>query len=67
VPNIVVEGPPLPELDRKRELVKGMTEVAVRVFGLPPEAMIVTIRENSAENVGIGGQLLVDRRKRQPG
>jgi len=64
MPNISVEGPPLADLNKKRELVKGMTEVAARVYGLPPEAMIVVIRENSAENVGIGGQLLADRKPR---
>ena len=64
MPNISVEGPPLADLDKKRELVRGMTEVAAKVYGLPPEAMIVVIRENSAENVGIGGQLLADRKKR---
>ena len=64
MPTISVEGPPMADLNKKRELVKGMTEVAAKVYGLPPEAMIVVIRENSAENVGIGGQLLADRKQR---
>ena len=64
MPNIAVEGPPIADLNKKRELVKGLTEVAAKVYGLPPEAMIVVIRENPAENVGIGGQLLADRKQR---
>jgi len=49
MPTISVEGPPMADLNKKRELVKGMTEVATKVYGLPPEAMIVVIRENLAD------------------
>ncbi len=60
MPTIMVEGPPL-DLERKRRLVEGLTEVAVEVYGI--EHITVLIRENPPENVGISGQLLVDRRK----
>lgn len=63
MPTITVEGPPI-ELDKKRKLADGMAEVAANVYGLAKEHMIVLIRENPPENVGIGGELLVDRRKR---
>ncbi len=61
MPMIVIDGPPIADLDRKRELVRGMTEAAARAYGLPEQAMIVMIRENPPENVGIGGKLLADR------
>jgi 4-oxalocrotonate tautomerase len=64
MPTIVVEGPPIPEMDKKRELVRGMTDVAAKVYGLPAQAMIVMIRENQPDNVGIGGELLADRKKK---
>jgi 4-oxalocrotonate tautomerase len=63
MPTITVEGPVLANLDKKRELVRGMTDVAARVYGIPAQAMVVLIRENPPENVGIGGELLADRRK----
>lgn len=62
MPNISVEGPPM-ELDKKRTLVKEITDAAEKAFGLPREAYVVTIRENAPENVGIGGILLSDRKK----
>lgn len=62
MPTITVEGPPI-ELDKKRALASGLAETAARVYGLPKDVMIVLIKENPPENVGLGGQLLVDRRK----
>jgi 4-oxalocrotonate tautomerase len=64
MPTITVDGPPIAELAKKRELVKGMTDVAAKVYGIPAQAMVVLIRENPAENVGVGGELIADRRKK---
>lgn len=63
MPNITVEGPPIKELEKKRELAKEMTEAAVRAYGLPKEVIVVLIKENPPENVSVGGQLIIDRRK----
>jgi 4-oxalocrotonate tautomerase len=64
MPTITVEGPPIPDLAKKRELVRTMTDAAARVYGLPAQVMVVMIRENPPENVGVGGELLVDRKKK---
>ena len=63
MPNITVEGPPIKELEKKRTLAKEMTEAAVRAYGLPKEVIVVVIKENPPENVSVGGQLIIDRRK----
>lgn len=60
MPNITIEGPPIKDLDVKRRLVKGLTEVAVEAYGLPAQKIGVVIKENLPENVGRGGQLLLD-------
>ncbi|MBN2245565.1 MAG: tautomerase family protein [Candidatus Aminicenantes bacterium] len=60
MPTIIVEGPLL-ELDRKRMLVKKLTEAAVEVYNI--EHIIVLIKENPPENVGLSGEMLADRRK----
>ena len=60
MPTIMVEGPPI-DVERKRRLVKKLTEVAVEVYRI--EHITVLIRENLPENVGVGGQLLADRKK----
>jgi 4-oxalocrotonate tautomerase len=62
MPTIVFDGPPIKDLDKKRALVAEVTEAAVKAYGLPKEAMVVLIKGNPPENVGIGGQLLIDRR-----
>jgi 4-oxalocrotonate tautomerase family enzyme len=64
MPYITFDGPEIDDIARKRELVRKVTAVAAEVYGLPPQAMIVTIRENRPENVAIGGELLSDRANR---
>ena len=60
MPTIMVEGPPI-SVEQKRQLAKKLTEAAVEVYRI--EHITVLIRENPPENVGVGGQLLADRRK----
>ena len=62
MPNITVDGPAIRDLDRKRALVRSLTAAAVEAFSLPAEAIVVILKENPPENVGIGGELLVDRK-----
>ena len=61
MPTIVVDGPPI-DLEKKRKLVKTLTDAAVEVYGGIP--ITVLIKENPPENVGVSGELLVDRRRK---
>jgi len=62
MPTITVEGPPM-AVDKKRRLARGLWEAATAVFdNISPEAIVVLIKENEAENVCVGGELLCDRR-----
>ena len=61
MPNITFDGPRIADLARKRELIKSVTDAAVKAYGLPKQAMVVVLKENLPENVGIGGELLADR------
>ena len=62
MPTITVEGPPI-AVDKKRRLVSGLWEVAKGVYDdIRPEAIVVLIKENHPENVGVGGELLAVRR-----
>jgi 4-oxalocrotonate tautomerase len=38
-----------------------MTDAATKAYGLPQETIVVVIKENPPENVGVGGKLLSDR------
>lgn len=64
MPTITAEGPPVKDLDRKRELVKKITDAAAEYYRLPKDIITVLIKENPPENVGTGGTLLVDRRRK---
>jgi len=61
MPNITFDGPRIEDIAKKRELVQRVTEAAVKAYGLPKQAMVVVIKENPPENIGIGGELLADR------
>ena len=61
MPTITVEGPPIEDLERKRQLVKDITEAAMKTFGLSKEVIVVVIKENTPDNVSVGGQLIIDR------
>jgi 4-oxalocrotonate tautomerase len=63
MPLITVEGPKIPEIERKRMLVERLTDAAVEVYGIAREHIIVLIRENLPENVGAGGRLIADRQR----
>ncbi len=58
MPTIIVEGPRL-DLERKRELVRRLTEAAEEIYGI--KHIVVLIKENPPENVGVEGKLLIDR------
>jgi len=60
MPTITIEGPPI-EVKKKRELVKKVTAIAADIYKI--EHITVLIKENPPENVGVNGQLLLDRKK----
>ncbi len=61
MPHITIEGPTITSVDVKRQMVEEMTASAARAYGLPEQIMVVVIKENKPENVGVGGQLILDR------
>lgn len=65
MPNITIEGPPITELEKKRALVREVTEAATKYYGLPKQVIVVVIKENAPDNVSVGGQLIVDRQKNE--
>ena len=62
MPTIMVEGPPIKDIEQKRQLVKKLTDTAVEIYKI--EHIVVLIRENAPENVGVNGQLIADRIKK---
>ncbi len=63
MPTITVEGPPIHDVARKRDLARRLTDVAAEVYGIPH--ITVLIKENPPENVGVNGELICDRKTRE--
>ncbi len=66
MPTIQFDGPKMSR-EQKADLVASFTEAASRVTGMPKHAFVVYMRENDPENVGVGGELLLERLKKQGG
>ncbi|RZN50620.1 4-oxalocrotonate tautomerase [archaeon] len=62
MPTIIVEGPPI-GIETKRRLVERLTRAASEEYGI--SSITVLIKENAAENVGIDGALLHDKRRKK--
>ncbi len=58
------EGPVM-DVEKKRSLVKALAEAASVVTGIRKDAFTIVIHENPHENIGVGGELLPDRLKRE--
>ncbi len=64
MPNVIIEGPRIQDVEIKRELVKEVTDALEKAYKLPRDVYVVTIKENLPENVGVGGKLILDRKKK---
>lgn len=62
VPFIQFDGPELSR-EKKKELVEKLTKTAHEVLNIPEQAFSVIIKENSIDNIGVGGKLLSESHK----
>ena len=62
MPVITIEGA-LMNVEQKRKLAKVLTREAAEIMKAPEGAFIVLLKENSTENIGVGGMLLADKKK----
>jgi len=60
MPIITFDGGKLSK-EQKADIVSQFTETAHKATGIRKEAFVVIIRENEADNIGVGGTLLSDR------
>ena len=52
-----------PTAEQKAELIKGATELLVRVLGKNPATTVVVIDEVDTDNWGVGGETVTRRRQ----
>ena len=63
MPNITIDGPKIENIDIKRVLIQEITTSIEKAYKIPKERIIVVIKENSPENVGVAGKLIADMRR----
>jgi 4-oxalocrotonate tautomerase len=52
-----------PDIEKKKKLVAKLTDVMVDVYEVPRESVIVMLKEDELENVGLGGVLAFEKLK----
>lgn len=51
--------------EQKKMLVSEFTESAARITGIPKDFFYVFLKENNADDVGVGGELLSEKKARE--
>ncbi|MDO9574533.1 MAG: 4-oxalocrotonate tautomerase DmpI [Candidatus Contubernalis sp.] len=64
MPTISFNAPKMTK-EQKAEIVAEFTKTASRVTNIPEVAFVVYIHEIDPENVGVGGELLLEKKKRE--
>ena len=62
MPVITIEGPPIGNIDTRRKMVADLTSAAAGAYNMPPEKIIIMIRENKPDQVAVAGELISDRK-----
>jgi 4-oxalocrotonate tautomerase family enzyme len=61
MPTIFFYGPKLVK-EKNSDMIMSLTETASRVTGINKSAFVVYLRESTHDSVGVGGELLEDRK-----
>lgn len=64
MPTLTIEGPKIESVEIKRVLVREVTDALEKAYKIPRKAYVVLIKENLPDNVGTGGELLIDKGKK---
>ena len=62
MPNVIIEGPKLENIEIKRNMVKQITDIIEKAYHIPKEHIIITIKSFAPEDVSVGGTLISDRK-----
>ena len=64
MPTFFFYGPEL-DIEKKRALIKAVTDKASELTGIDKSGFVVYLRPGPPDNVGVGGELLRDRMERE--
>ena len=62
MPVIQIAGNNGISIEKKREMVKKVSEIVADAYGLPIETITVLVSEFNPDDIGAGGELLSDRK-----
>lgn len=57
MPIITLDGPKLTK-EQKEKLVKGFATTASEILNIPVKSFVTILRENEADNIGVGDEQL---------
>ena len=63
MPSVIIQGPPINDIEKKRTLVAEITDALKKAYGIPTSSYPIVIHENPPENVGVNGKLIFDKKR----
>ena len=61
MPVITIAGNDVISIEKKREMVKKVSQTVAEAYDLPIEAITVLVQAYQKESIGVAGELLSDR------
>lgn len=62
MPVITIAGNDGISVEKKREMVKKVSETVAEAYGLPIEAITVLVQAYEKDDIGVAGELLSDKK-----
>ena len=60
MPSVIIEGPILKNIEKKRQLVAKIAEIIYDIYKVDKNHITLTIKGYLPENVGVSGKLISD-------
>ena len=62
MPVVTITGNPNISLENRREMVKKVSQTVAEAYNLPVESITVLVHALPVENIGVAGELLIDKK-----
>ena len=63
MPVVTIDGPENTTKESKRAIIEKVSKIVADAYEMPVESITVLLRENNADNIGVGGEQLSEKQK----
>ncbi len=63
MPVVTIDGPENTTKESKKAIIEKVSKIVADAYEMPVESITVLLRENNADNIGVGGEQLSEKQK----